>query len=55
MERSRGVKSGLAHTEPQADSVMKVWKSSSKAVMARLARSTWASPSTARRTAIPVT
>ena len=53
IERSRRLSSGRAQTEPQAPSVMKAWKSASRAVFAASARSTWASPSTRRRTAIP--
>jgi hypothetical protein len=53
-ERSRFESCGRDQTEPQAPSVMKVWNGSSKSVIAAVARSTWESPSTARRVFMPV-
>ena len=54
MERSRFEMSGRDHSDPHAVSVIMVWKSASRSVMATLAASTCLSPSTARRAAMPV-
>ncbi len=53
IERSRRERPGPLQTLPQAPSAMKRWKSASSAVVRAVARSTWASPGTARRTFMP--
>ena len=53
MERLRRSSPGRVQMLPQAYSVIICWKSALKSVVAATARSTWASPSTSRRTAMP--
>src|SRR3954447_14442716 len=53
IERVRRSSPGRDHTEPQAPSVMKRWKSASNSVVRACAPSTCESPSTLRRTRIP--
>src|SRR5690606_29560973 len=51
--RSRRVRPGRDHTEPQAPSVMKSRKSALKALRLASERATWAAPSTALRVCRP--
>src|SRR5215469_8942639 len=44
---------GLVHISPQAQRVMKSWNGALNSLSFAFARSTWASPSTSRRTFIP--
>src|SRR5215471_11925398 len=53
MLRSARDRPGLDQVSPHAYRVMKSWKSLVNAVVPATARSTWASPSTSRRTVIP--
>jgi hypothetical protein len=52
-QRSRFDQVGRDQRLPQAASVISSWKGRSKSVVEDSARSTWRSPSTARRVVIP--
>src|SRR6185312_4393479 len=52
--RSRGLRSSSLHTAPQANSLSRSWNLRSKSVVLPTARSTYSSPSTRRRVAIPL-
>src|SRR4051812_32736855 len=51
--RMRRSMPGRVQTSPHAPRVMKSWNSAVKSVVPSIARSTWASPSTSRRTVMP--
>ncbi len=53
IERLRRSRPGRVQMPPQAYSVMNSWNSRVRSVALAVARSTWASPSTSRRTAMP--
>src|SRR6478736_10226057 len=52
-DRDRRSRPGLDQTSPHATRVMKSWKSAVSSVVFAIARSTWASDRTVRRTAMP--
>src|SRR5262249_51310524 len=52
-DRVRRSRPGRLHTDPHADCTMNSWKASVNGVVAAVARSTWSSPRTSRRTRMP--